>query len=144
MIGAHATVPEWQAAQLELSQYPAVMRTMYEDLTLNQVVNAYGYNSMSQICGNTPQRLENGRALLPLGLRENSTVYEYGINGELLGIVYHSSGEYYEPYNPNTALVEVIYGHGGRTLDAAITKQTIQINSGAGIVTGKQIGRAHV
>ena len=128
MIGAHATVPEWQAAQLELSQYPTVMRTMYEDLTLEQVVNAYGYNSMSQICGDTPQRLENGRALLPLGLRENSTVYEYNASGELLGIVYHSSGDYYEPYNPNTALVEVIYGRGGRTLDAAITKQSIQID----------------
>jgi len=131
MIGSHATLSEWQAANLELSKYPTVMRTMYEDLTLDMVVEAYGYNSMSQIVGDTPQKVENGRVLLPLGMRDSCTVYEHDSAGKLLGVVYHQSGDYYEPYNPATAMIETIYGRGGRTLDAAITKQMLQIDTDA-------------
>lgn len=118
MHGRHATVPEWQLAHLEESQYTALMRAEWDDVTWDRVVEAYGYNAISVIAGNTPQRPVGQDGMkyieLPGGLQESSTAFEYDENGLLLEINTHKNGVQYLLGNQTkTKLVEVLSGEGG-------------------------------
>ena len=132
MCGIDATVPEWQAANLELSYYTKVMRSEYRDVTLDLVKQAYGYNAMSQLAGGTPQIPKadgaNGIVTLPPGLREAATVYEYSPEGKLLTIVQHSKGEEYLVYEPGVSLVEAVFGEGGRKLDGVMGVSSVRVD----------------
>lgn len=118
MYGRHATVPEWQVANLEASAYTALMRAEYEDVTFDRVVNAYGYNALSVVTAQTPQRPESQQGVrgvtLPPGLQDSCTVFEYDTNGLLLEINRHSAGKQYVLGNQSsTQLVEAFSGEGG-------------------------------
>lgn len=116
MVGVNATVDVWKAENLEKSAYTRLMRSPGEQVTMELVQNAYGYNSMSKIVGDSPIRTtsNNGSqfATLPLALQSNCTVYEYDEEGHLLGYHYHNSGSQYLAYNNLTRLIEVVSGRG--------------------------------
>lgn len=48
MVGVNATIPEWQAAELENSAYMRLMSASVEDITEELVEEAYGYNAMTR------------------------------------------------------------------------------------------------
>lgn len=121
MTGLHAVVPVWQAHHLEMSQYTQTMRSESGHITRDLVQEAYGYNALSVLLGDTPRRVkvESGQLVVdvPAGLQGNCTVYEYDADGHLLGWDYNGPDDKYSCVYPNTVAVEMIYGHGARRLD---------------------------
>jgi len=118
MIGTDSTVSVWTAASLESSAYPAIMRNVGGDITRQMVQDAYGYNAISKLIADTPQPYTPSEnwVELPVGLRSNSTIYEYDKDGVLLDWYQHTSGRYYPPRDANCRLIEGIVGLGGPAL----------------------------
>lgn len=116
MLGINATVEVWQAAKLEASAYTELMRSDYLDINQVLVEQAYGYNGISKLIGDTPSKtvLSSGlqSAPLPKGLHENVTVYEYDADGYLLGYHYQANGYEYTTNTTDTRLIEAISGEG--------------------------------
>lgn len=131
MIGVNSTVAEWQAANLEASAYTDIMRSNHQDITLEKIQSAYGYNSLSKLLGDTPQKTELISSLqtvqLPYNLQSNATIYEYDVDGYLLGYYHQSSGYDYSSPNVNTKLVEVISGRGTNEPDVRFGTDHIEL-----------------
>lgn len=117
MIGTEATVDVWKAANLELSAYPAIMRAISGTVTRSMVEKAYGYNAISKLMADTPQRIVNvnGWVELPWGLRGESTVYEYDANGILLDYYVNTASQWYIARNKACSYIEAIVGRGSDT-----------------------------
>jgi hypothetical protein len=131
--GPDSTVPVWQAANLEAAAYTRIMRSNYADITLQLVQDAYGYNAMSKLIGNTPQFTVpySGRqsVQMEVGLVNASTAYEYDSDGNLLGwYLNFTEGGLYLTENNNANLVEFISGAGSNTLDEVYGQTTVVIN----------------
>jgi hypothetical protein len=120
MTGIDSTVDNWKAATLESAQYPAVMDAKCCDVTLDMVQEAYGYNAITKMIGDTPMKPElfSGQLIVsvPYALQYGSTAFEYDSNGYLLGWTRHTLGSVYRCVNSNTALVEMIAGAGTHDL----------------------------
>ena len=116
MLGINATVPEWQAANLESSAYTEIMRSLHSGITLDLIQRGYGYNSLSKLLGDTPQKTTLISGLqtvqLPYNLHSNVTVYEYDGDGYYLNSYYQANGYDYSTADPNTRLIEAISGKG--------------------------------
>jgi hypothetical protein len=114
MVGVNATVDVWKAANLEKSGYCALMRAPIGTISLKNVQEAYGYNAVSKILGDTPLRTRDfgGEPVtdIPVGLQNNCTVYEYDAQGRLRGWHAHSGNPLYVTQEANTDLVETLYG----------------------------------
>lgn len=119
LYGTNSTVAEWQAANLEASEYCGLMRELeYKDVNYETVVAAYGYNALSVITAESPLRPIGSagarRIELPLGLQETATVFEYDQDGLLLQAnVVRGATEYYLADQVRTQLVEAHTGEGG-------------------------------
>lgn len=133
MIGLDATVPNWRVEALEDSGYVAVMDTRMGDVTNELVTDAYGYNAIAKLVGDTPQYVQNisGRRAvrLPYGLQVDSTVFEINSAGKLIGSYIHTTGYEYSPFNPSCDLIEAIVGRGGTKLDMTFNTQDVAINT---------------
>lgn len=131
MTGLNSLVPEWSAAQLEASNYTRIMRESWKNIDTAMVMDAYGYDAASKLLGDTPQKFTvtaNERfVVLPVGLQDNSTAYEYDANGHLLGWYYHSSGGRHYARNNNAVLVEVLSGRGSKTMNMVIGNDQVQL-----------------
>jgi hypothetical protein len=128
MVGEYSAVPNWAAAYLENSKYNLIMeQPTYQTITRAMVQEAYGYNAMSKILGDTPKKVElvNGQRSVevPRGLYENSTAYEYDANGLLLGWYYHAVGTRYIVNNAACVLVEMVVGRVSHEIDETYDKQ---------------------
>lgn len=132
MIGTHATVEEWQAANLEKSGYSTLIGSEYQNVTLPLVAEAYGYNAMSVVAAKTPDRVVvNGNyryVALPVGLRENATIFEYTEYGLLMGVYYHTGGLTYTPVNKDCRTVEILSGQGGLEIDAVVGRDPVPVD----------------
>lgn len=121
MVGLNAVVPNWTAANLENSAYATIMRSDIIDVTKQVVEDAYGYNAISQLLGNTPSQVTtingNNAVKVPHGLFAESTAYEYDADGLLLGWNPHTNGTVYFSYASRAALVEQVVGLGDNYLD---------------------------
>lgn len=121
MVGVMSSLQLWRAEVLEANAYTALMRARVPTITLEMVQNAYGYNAMSKIVGDTPSKttLDSSRqtAPLPLALVENATVYEYDVNGYLLGFHHSVINTNYYATNNDTKLIEALSGKGSHRPD---------------------------
>ena len=112
----NANVWFWKAEDLETSYYTEIMRQHYENITETMAKNAYGYNAISKLIGDTPQLVDMTasprQVTLPKVLSERSTVFEYDTNGYLIGVHTHTTDSTYEPRSLNCRLVEAISGIG--------------------------------
>lgn len=132
MIGEDAGVPVWKAAELEDSYYPKLMRARDFSITKSMVEKAYGYNAISKLIGDTPQRLEvSGEWVkLPYGAVTRSTVYEYDKDGVMIGWYQHDYSIEYPIRNPTvTKYIEAYSGKGcvglGTDYDKPTTKMAV-------------------
>jgi len=116
MVGVDSTVPFWRAEALEASKYVEFLSRRYDEVQFIDVQQAYGYNALSVILGNSPKKPIVSGAVryidLEVGQITNSTCFEYDANGRLLESHYHDTGETYIAQNINTRLVEVLPGKG--------------------------------
>lgn len=115
MVGETATLPEWNAVYLENHAYVSIMGKPVDDITLPDVVEAYGYNAISGILGKVTHKITEGQKWFHLSsvYFKGATVYEYNALGDLLefNTVDHSSK--YPIQNIATRYIEVYAGLGG-------------------------------
>jgi hypothetical protein len=133
MLGLNA-LSIWRAEVLENSDYVKLMDIAFKDFNLAAVEHAYGYNSISTILADTPTKTHfySGwqRIILPPGLQSNSTFYEYDADGELIDMHYQVAGPEFLSTNPNTRLVEGIYGQATDTPDVYFGNDNLDIPTG--------------
>jgi hypothetical protein len=132
MLGIESTVAVWRADNLEAAMYPKVMRDLGPGITRELVQNAYGYNAISKLVADTPQKVtvltRDRFATMPYGLQSAATCYEFDADGLLLGIYPHTSGVYYNPRNVDCRLVEALVGTGSEILDTVYNALTTTID----------------
>lgn len=124
MVGVNSVMPYWRASALENSAYTRLMRCNYREIDIGLIEKAYGYNSITQIVGNTPQRVvtEGGvrQVYLPPSYQTTATIYEYDADGVLLGFYPHSYGAYYFPTHAATATIEAVRGKGSHSPSVSV------------------------
>lgn len=133
LTGVDSLVSVWKAEKLENSAYVKLMRAQNSDLDPLLVQQAYGYNAISRLVGDTPQLARdtiNGPVvdLLPAQQTE-TTMYEYDANGKLLGYYYHANGLEYDCVHPQTKMVEAIVGEVSETLDVTFGEDLVNTDS---------------
>lgn len=121
MVGLDANVSVWQAGNLEASMYTAIMRAKQGEITRPMVQAAYGYNAMSKLLGDTPNKavlFNNQKVItLPPALIGCCTIYEYDAQGRLLYYTPNTLDNTYTCQSADAVFVEAIYGLGGVSLD---------------------------
>ena len=121
MVGVNSIVSNWQVAELEKSAYAKIMRSNASEINRILVEDAYGYNSISKLIGDTPTYTHSfsGTQIiqLPYALINKSTAYEYNVDGVLLDFFIHPLGSDYVAYMDNTILIDMIVGTGLMLLD---------------------------
>lgn len=126
MTGIDATVPNWKADVLELSDYTNIMSYDGRNIPISMVENAYGYNAISKLIGDTPSfagiagdsiTSSLKTVTLPYGLQSKATVFEYDQTGRLVAWDNHDVGEIYPCRTTTVRLAEVFSGETGVDLD---------------------------
>ncbi len=133
MVGINSSLSIWQASNLESSAYTKLMRSFSEDVSEQNVIDAYGFNGLSKIVGDTPSKtiLELGSMVadLPYILTDNSTVYEYDSNGLLTNVVNHISGGKYITNNLSAVTIECLSGKGSDSPHVVFGSDNISIDT---------------
>lgn len=133
MTGLNSSCEIWRAENLENSDYTKLMRVFYNQIDLPLVKQAYGYNGISKYLADTPITTYSESSLqkadLPYGLRNNSTIYEYDIDGYLLNINTHISGDTYIANGPATKTIEAIKGLGSYSPNVVFGLDNIPLSS---------------
>lgn len=123
MSGVNSVVPEWRAENLEAAAYTEIMRSSSEDIDVELVADAYGYNTVTKLMNKSVIRpIGAGDAKytdLPPGM-SFASVFKYGIDGDFLGYGNHLNGSVVQVPLPGT------YTHTFELLDgiARITDNT--------------------
>lgn len=133
MVGIDATLVNWRADTLENSAYTEIMRSKSINVTKQLVQDAYGYNAISKLIADSPLPVQvtglTRHVTLPEGLRVNSTIFEYDINGKLLERHWHINDPDYFPLNPATEMVEGIMGLSHSDIDMVFGESTSLLDS---------------
>lgn len=130
--GANSNVPEWRAANLEMSAVNRLIYSKFDSVTRDLATEAYGYNAASYYSANTPSKTtvtaQGTVVQLPALLSKDSTVYEYGADGTLLGHYLHNGPVEYVARNPECAMVEAIVGKAGDRLSVNYNAGDIKLD----------------
>jgi len=136
MIGLNSTLPEWKATNLENSTYNKIMSSALPDINQAMVEDAYGYNAVSKLFGDTPLKPIDNAGMKavrqPLALRHTSTATEYSVIGKLIDFYHHQQGDVYEVNNEITGYVETIFGLGGDGSGILVDIDKVEIRSYSG------------
>lgn len=127
VMGTEAVVDVWRVEELERSQYTSLMRAKASTITRQMVEEAYGYNSITRIIADTPQKVTHSKAWteLPYGLRGESTVYEYDGNGRLIDWHLNQNVQWYVPRSAQCVYIEAIVGKGSDVLSTVYGKNAL-------------------
>jgi hypothetical protein len=132
MVGIDSTVPTWTAAALEDSAYVELMRSDMRSINRSLIENAYGYNAISKLLGDTPSNttLASGRQMIniPYGLVNNSVAYEYDSAGLLINWYQHVGNTIYNAVSNNARQIELISGIGDTVLDEVYGLPTLTVD----------------
>lgn len=131
MVGINATLPNWRAETLEASDYTKIMRSKSINVTKQMVQDAYGYNAVSKLIGETPLNVETTPVRyvpLPEGLRVNSTIAELDNNGHLIDIHDHVNDPDYFPTSIDCVKVDGVIGLPTNHLDMVFGEQVSTLN----------------
>lgn len=128
MLSTNESLSLWSAPTLENSPYPKLMRNRERELPTHLVEQAYGYNSIAHVLGDTPQTTtvqQNGTsAKLEPAYRYKATIYEYDSNGLLLGFYTINNHINYPCRNSESTYIEAMVGHASQTLDVTFGERT--------------------
>lgn len=119
LIGADATVPYWKAPYLENSAFIRSLDIDYADINIGLIEESYGYNAISKVLADSPLYNDavTGVAetfMLPPGLQNNSTIYEYDSAGLLLGWSTHVTGGLHVAESVDCSYIEGVVGLGSQ------------------------------
>jgi hypothetical protein len=134
MLGTQSTVSVWRADYLENSAYCALMRSPVACLPEATIEQAYGYNAISKLVGDTPAfsytESQQTVANVPYLLQQNAVMYEYDANGYLMGYYQSPGGSIYACANTGAVKVEMIAGVGDTQLDELYGTNNITLANG--------------
>ena len=120
MLGLESVVPNWRAEALESSWYTALMRVRDGQISSEMVEKAYGYNAITQLVVPTPQKVDlmagTRFVKVPVGFYDPSTMLEFDAAGKLLGFHVHNGGQYYNPIERKTRMIEAHRGLGSKQI----------------------------
>ena len=132
MIGQNASMSEWNAAALENNSYMRLMRENYENISMTLVQDALGYNGISKLVADSPKKAivdsSTPSCILAPGVQVNSTVFEYGANGELLDVVNHLTGERHYSTHTTSSVFEVLTGLNGEDPSVYFSDSTFTLD----------------
>lgn len=132
LLGIDSTVPVFRADELEDSDYCKLMAFKNSCVTREIVQGAYGYNAISKLIADTPTdtRLSSNQKVIdvPYGLTDESTAFEYDVDGSLLGWHLHLTGSIYAISDFRTERVELIAGYTDDILDEVYGQQVSAID----------------
>ncbi len=136
MTGINSLLAEWTSANLENSDYCKLMMDRDGKLDIDPVCQAFGYNAITKMIGDTPQYYQNLSGFqgveLPVGLREQSTVYEYDLDGKLVGWQQHLTGAMEYRRNSSAVMCEAFSGLGGSELNYVADGDAVPLNENIG------------
>lgn len=116
LTGVNASMPYWEASNLENSAMARLFREKYSNIDISLIQDAFGYNAISKHIGDSPIRgIPHGEYQLfqlPSGLTGNSTIFEYDQNGYLLGYYHNDYAYSYVSVNKTCSMIEVVAGEG--------------------------------
>lgn len=118
MVGYDATIPDWQAANLENSFYCRLMASRYYNIDKQLCTDVYGYDAATKYVSDVPVKINtDGTFTMPPLTSGKVTVYEYDTYGAFLGsnTVEHTVSKEYRPANPKCGMIEPIIGVGSAT-----------------------------
>lgn len=131
MIGASSGVPEWRAENLENSAFLKLLDVKYSDIKIELLQDAFGYNAITKALADTPiyqnDSINPEAFILPVGLRDDSTVFEFDDGGKLLGYSYHETGMYHIAQFAETSFIHAIVGNGSHQSDAIFGTDNIPL-----------------
>lgn len=132
MTGLNSHLSFWKASNLEMSDINYLRSNQYKDITHKLVSDAYGYNAASFYSANTPSLVgvdSSGLKIADLAplYTEDSSIYEYGEDGTLLGCWYHLGGEYVCRHN-SAHYAEAFSGRASNTLDIRLGADDVLIS----------------
>jgi hypothetical protein len=132
MLGVDSVIAEWRVDALERSKYTELMRTDLVNINPDIVEQAYGYNAISRLIGDSPAvvRIASSQKVVdvPFVMQKSSTAYEYDVNGNMVGFFTHSSGPIYACRNIKTTHVEFFSGVGSDMLEEYYGDVTTIVN----------------
>ena len=132
MGGVNSNVDVWRAAALESSAYSKLMSEQATAVTPDLVAQAYGYNTVSRLVGNSVHIVDAAGSTkniaVPLVYQQSSTVFEYDAGGLLLSWHSHTDSTVYIFKNANTAYVEFVYGQASESLDDQTISSTVTLS----------------
>ncbi len=131
MIGVNTGVPGWRAENLENSDFVKLLDVKYSDINIELIQSAFGYNAISKTLADTPIYQNDSNApeafILPVGLRDDSTVFEFDDGGKLLGYSHHTTGMYHIAQFADTSFIHAIVGKGSHASEAIFGMDNIQL-----------------
>ena len=134
MTGARATVPEWEAKNLEAGAVMSFTRLQWNKITREKAALAEGYNAATRVLAETPLPVHYAPGEVgvpvPYSYVEQFTAWEYDDKGLLLGYYNTYNRPNYSPTNPECVLVEFVVGEAGREFDITITNQPTRVYPG--------------
>lgn len=134
MIGVNSLVDNWKAATLEASPYVKIMRSKSTDVFEKLVLDAYGYNAVAKLLGETPKRfyLESNQKVCKVahGLVDYSTGYEYDATGKLLGWSNQLYGNLFAARFGSAEFLEQLAGLSDHRIDEVYGEQTTNLAKG--------------
>lgn len=129
--GIDSTLSYWQAAVLEDSDYIDIMDATQSTISLDTVEGAYGYYAIGNLVASSPKLMDGASWIsLPPGLRQNATMYEYDVNGQLLGWYPHTLGPEYSPVYTGCKLVEGRITPGAMLISQTMGQTNVPIQAG--------------
>lgn len=120
MTDTASNIDVWKASELEKSDYNYLMRCFRHELTAERVLDAYGYDQASLALANPNVSItkdpNKNYFIIPVGLMDSCTIYEYDRDGLLLGWYYSTDTMKYYPVNEWTIYIEAISGKGSHEI----------------------------
>ena len=154
MTGADSVAECWLAENLEKTHYVGFMgltdiKVFPEGFGLDNqpypnkeyvreyAAQALGYHSAAKLLSNSPLKVIPdavgiNHVTLTFNHWDDSTMFEYNLDGELLGHYHHLFGEVYYPKNSDCYMVEPVVGKGSNTISGFYGKRTVDIPKGHG------------
>lgn len=114
--GTESTIDFWRAENLEKNPFNFIMRALEHEIDAEIAYKAIGHNSAAKAVANPNISItkDNDQSyfVLPVGLIDKSTVFEYDRDGLLLGYYHHEGSTRYLPSNQECVFIESLVGHG--------------------------------
>lgn len=112
LTGTNSLMPSWRATNLETSILNNLLSANINEITLEQILNLYGYDAINKLIFDNLVNADETTVLVPVGYTTNSTAYEYDSEGLLLERHPNPSGGVYHKKNALTRKIEFLYGVG--------------------------------